>query len=264
MEQYYYWGIKGLLCRLQWGYLFNIGYARKIRAIGCCGSTGIMAHRKAWVIQNRLFEFIYTVPTSDSYLIKYDSHTNVKNITQGGKKFVFVGSLIDRKSIIELIKVLNSIKGEYEFNIVGEGLMMQHVKALIQENDKIHFLGKMMPCEVRDVLEQADTLILPSKLEGWGCVVNEALMAGCRVIVSDVVGARALIDKEGTRGQVFKNCDWADLEKCLVMELKVKTAKESIKKWSRNICPATEAEYFIKIVEYYNGKSRTKPTVPWR
>ena len=49
LEQYYYWGIKGVLRRLKWGWLFNFGYARKLKALGCCGYTGVNAHRKAFV-----------------------------------------------------------------------------------------------------------------------------------------------------------------------------------------------------------------------
>lgn len=265
MEQYYYWGIKGFLRRLRWSYLFNISYARKIRGIGCCGKTGILAHKKALVAQHRLFEFIYTVPTSNSYLItEAVSHNVKKYYAGGGKKYLFIGSLIDRKSIIELIGTFSSINEEYEFIIVGEGPLAEKVKTLIHGNTKIRYLGKLMPSEVRDVLDQADTLILPSKLEGWGCVVNEALMAGCRVIVSNVVGARALIDKEGTRGQVFRNGDWEDLKKCLIKEMKIETTKEKIKKWAINIYPETEAEYFIKVVESYESESKSKPIVPWQ
>ena len=58
LEQYYYWGIKGLLRILKWGWLFNFGYARKLKALGCCGRTGIEAHRKAFVSRKKLFDFV--------------------------------------------------------------------------------------------------------------------------------------------------------------------------------------------------------------
>lgn len=163
-----------------------------------------------------------------------------------------------------MIEAFNTIDAEYEFNIVGEGPMAEKVKTLIHRNSRIRYLGKLMPSEVRDVLEQADTLILPSKLEGWGCVVNEALMAGCRVIVSDVVGARALIDKEGTRGQIFRNGDWEDLKRCLIKEMQIETPKRNIREWAINIYPATEAEYLMKVVDYYEGISKFKPIAPWQ
>ena len=128
LEQYYYWGVKGLLRRLKWGLLFNFGYARKLKALGCCGYTGVIAHRKAFVPQKKLFDFIYTVPTSDSYLI---NTTDTVQCKLGGfidnteeshpRRFVFVGQLRERKSIIELVNVFNSIDRDYELYIIGDG-----------------------------------------------------------------------------------------------------------------------------------------------
>ena len=271
MEQYYWWGIKGFLRRIKWGYLFKFGYLRKYKGIGCCGSTGLDAHRKAWIPSHRLFDFIYTVPTSDSYLLQSSNINDTNNCNSAlqyykrkGKKFVFIGSLINRKSIIELIEVFNSIADDYELNIIGTGPLNNQITSLIANNNKIHLLGKLMPLQVRDVLKQSDTLILPSKLEGWGCVINEALMSGCRVIVSNVVGARALIDKEETRGQIFKSCNWQDLKRCIIKEINRKNSddKQHIAAWAKAIYPQTEAIYFIQILEYIQGKAE-KPLSPW-
>lgn len=226
LEQYYYWGIKGLFRRLKWGWLFNFSYARKIKALGCCGYTGVEAHREAFVPRKKLFDFIYTVPTSDSYLINTPSSTYMNTDDIMGrttkshpKLFVFVGQLSDRKSIIELITVFNSISSDYELYIIGDGFHKNKVLEFAANNDKIHYLGKLSPIEVRQVLSSSDCLVLPSKLEGWGCVVNETLMCGCRVIASSVVGARALIGKHNDRGQIFENLNWSDLRSCILTEI---------------------------------------------
>lgn len=266
MEQYYWWGVKGFLRRIKWGHLFNIGYLRRYKAIGCCGKTGLEAHRKAWIPDRRLFDFIYTVPTSDSYLLQSFTMADCNSALPyyRGKRFVFIGSFVNRKSIIELIEVFNSIEDDYEFNIIGTGPLNNTVADLIANNDKIHLLGKLMPLQVRNVLKESDTLILPSKSEGWGCVVNEALMSGCRVIVSDVVGARALIDKEGTRGQIFKSCDWQDLKRCIIKEMNRQDCddQQHIAEWAKAIYPQTEAKYFIQVLDYIQGKGE-KPLAPW-
>ena len=47
----------------------------------------------------------------------------------------------------------------------------------------------------------ADLLVLPSIQEPFGAVVNEALMSGCRVLVSDCAGASMLINEDN--GSVF-------------------------------------------------------------
>lgn len=271
LEQYYYWGIKGLLRILKWGWLFNFGYARKLKALGCCGRTGIEAHRKAFVSRKKLFDFIYTVPTSDSYLINEPNvQCNLDSIMNSIeethiKRFVFIGQLRERKSIIELIDVFNSIDRDYKFYIIGEGLQKEKVIEAIANNDKICYLGKLKPIQVRQVLNNSDVLILPSKLEGWGCVVNEALMCGCRVITSSVVGARALIDKQNKRGQIFENLNWSDLKLCILREIDnmKQECKSSILDWSQNIMPKREAEYFLEILDYLQGNKKQRPHSPW-
>ena len=260
-EQYYWWGWKGWLRRLKWAWIFNFSYARCLKAIGCTGWTGMEAHRKALVSNHKLFDFIYTVPT-----FNFD-----RQVVDGRKeekvKFAFVGSLVDRKSIIELIDIFNSIEEDYELNIIGEGILRNYIFSKIEENGKIHLLGKLMPVEVRNVLLNSDALILPSKSEGWGCVVNEALMSGCRVIVSSVVGARALVDKEEIRGSIFVNKDWADLRRCIIRSIQrgILSAKErqDIALWAKCISPQSEASYFEKIINYYQGKRKREPDAPW-
>ena len=90
MEQYQWWTFKGLLRRLQWFYLFNIGLGRRIKAIGCTGWTGVEALRKACISVKRLFDFIYSVPEPDSYLL--DAYLQpINSITSygGGKIYLY-------------------------------------------------------------------------------------------------------------------------------------------------------------------------------
>ncbi len=262
-EQYYWWGWKGGLRRLKWGWIFNFGYARHLKAIGCTGWTGMEAHRKALVPNHKLFDFIYTVPTFDSNRLMAGN----SNLKEEKVRFVFVGQLIDRKSIIELIDIFNSIEADYELNIIGEGILRNHILSKIKENGKIHLLGKLMPADVRNILSNSDALILPSKSEGWGCVVNEALMSGCRVIVSSVVGARALIDKKETRGEIFINNGWSDLRRCIIKSIQrgilSASERQGIALWAKCISPQSEACYFEEIVNYYQGKRAGKPKAPW-
>lgn len=91
LEQYQWWTKKGLLRRIQWFYLFNLGLGRRIKAIGCTGSTGVRAFRKAGISDERLFDFIYSVPEPDSYLL--DAHVppvdNHSYSQSGGEIYLF-------------------------------------------------------------------------------------------------------------------------------------------------------------------------------
>ena len=50
---------------------------------------------------------------------------------------------------------------------------------------------------------QADVFVLPSRYDGWGVVVNQALGAGLPILVSDQVGAGYDLVREGQNGFVL-------------------------------------------------------------
>ena len=61
--------------------------------------------------------------------------------------------------------------------------------------DKVHFHGKKQWHQLAEVYANADFLCAPSRYDGWGMIVPEALAAGMPVISSDRTGAaRELID----------------------------------------------------------------------
>jgi len=55
-----------------------------------------------------------------------------------------------------------------------------------------------------------DLVVLPSRYDGWGAVVNEALQQGVPVLASDNAGASALVRASGA-GAVFGATDAAAL-----------------------------------------------------
>lgn len=269
MEQYQWWTVKGFLRRLQWFYLFNIGQGRKIQAIGCTGKTGINAFRKAFVSSRRLFDFIYTVPAPNSYLLeKNNSQTMVLNKANNVVSFLILGQIISRKCILECVKTFNLLNEDYNLEIVGGGDLEKQLSSLIKNNPRIHYYGKLMPLQVRDLLKYTDVLLLASKSEGWGCTVNEALMYGNRVIVSDCVGSRDLILNRDFCGTTFESENWDNLKSCILQEIKrgPRSKKERllISQWAKCIYPESAANYFLNVVEYYICKLPYKPIAPWQ
>jgi glycosyltransferase involved in cell wall biosynthesis len=104
--------------------------------------------------------------------------------------------------------------------------------------NRVFWLGKMNAAQVQARIHDADALILPSREDGWGAVVNEALMAGTPVICSTACGAADLI-KDPWLGTVFQSGqvmdlaaalrDWARKGKASDVE------RERIRSWARCI-----------------------------
>jgi glycosyltransferase involved in cell wall biosynthesis len=75
---------------------------------------------------------------------------------------------------------------------------------------RVHFLGFLNQKEMPAAYAAADVLVLPSSVEPWGLVVNEAMNFACPVVVSDAVGCGPdLVDSH--TGGVFHTNDGAAL-----------------------------------------------------
>ena len=72
----------------------------------------------------------------------------------------------------------------------------------------------------------ADLFVLPSQFEPFGAVVNEALVAGCFVIVSDKVGAASLINS--SNGSIFESNNEKQLAEEIGKGLKERRTKKHI------------------------------------
>jgi glycosyltransferase involved in cell wall biosynthesis len=69
--------------------------------------------------------------------------------------------------------------------------------------DRVRFLGFVNQSGLPETYRASDILVLPSEYEPFGLVVNEAMLCRCPVIVSDQVGARFDLVREGKTGYVF-------------------------------------------------------------
>ena len=178
-----------------------------------------------------------------------------------------MGQIAHRKCIIELVRSFREIQGNWMLDIVGGGPQEDEMLQVIHDDHRIHYWGKLMPSQARKVLASADVLLQTSRLEGWGCTVNEALMYGCRVIVSDAVGSRALIENRDYCGRIFRSGDWNALKACIKEEISkgnvTSEQRKRIAKEFQSIYPKAEADYFLQIVDYYTGKIDRKPIAPW-
>jgi glycosyltransferase involved in cell wall biosynthesis len=88
----------------------------------------------------------------------------------------------------------------------GEGPMrreleFQAVSAGVAE--RVRFLRFVNQSQLPAVYGASDLLVLPSEYEAFGVVVNEAMLCGCAVTVSDRVGAGYDLISPGQSGLIF-------------------------------------------------------------
>jgi len=101
--------------------------------------------------------------------------------------------------------------------IVGDGEERTRLEAHAHQLGLtgVRFLGFRNQSELPRLFELADVFVLPARHEPWGLIVNEAMAAGCAVIVSTEVGAHADLVTHGVEGCVFPAGNIAALTEAL-------------------------------------------------
>jgi glycosyltransferase involved in cell wall biosynthesis len=130
-----------------------------------------------------------------------------------GRPFVFVGRFVDKKNLLGLIAGYAryaSVAGNdaRRLVLVGAGEEEAAMRALAESlgvAELVDFPGFLGAEAVSRVLAEALALVLPSREEQWGLVVNEALALGLPAIVSGEVGSRDLLVRNLVNGYVVES-----------------------------------------------------------
>lgn len=127
------------------------------------------------------------------------------------KTLLFVGRLVDQKNLASLIDACRLLNMPYKLIIVGDGILRPELeKHALERKIPIEFVGRKNGDELNAWYYCADVFVLPSKIEPFGAVVNEALLCGCNCCVSKVAGSACLIN-EGENGFLLDPYDVHDI-----------------------------------------------------
>lgn len=117
--------------------------------------------------------------------------------------FLFVGRFIKIKNINLILKSFLKLPQEkIQIHLVGEGDLFDELSARYNKPN-ILFLGKQYGDDLVNAYKNADCLILASKSDQWGLVVNEAMASGLPVISSKFVGANYDLIENKDTGLIF-------------------------------------------------------------
>ena len=157
----------------------------------------------------------------------------IKNLTQLSNKenfrIVQIGRLLSREKGQDLlIQALHLIVSKYEFqslsvDFVGCGTSFKELNDLacsLQIENKINFLGNKSREWIYDNLSNYDVFVQPSRFEGFGLSVIEAMAAKLPVIVASNGGPEEIVNY-GEYGFVFSNDDYIDLSDKILETIKL-------------------------------------------
>ena len=111
-----------------------------------------------------------------------------KKLSSRSKTFLFVGQLVTRKGILEIVEAFQDFhtsNPDWSLRIIGEGPLKDKIvnkAGVLVEN----FASSEY---ISDAMNDSRFLVLSSYREHWGVVVHEATSCGCGLILSSSVGA---------------------------------------------------------------------------
>lgn len=146
----------------------------------------------------------------------------------------------------------------------GEGSMRNELEAeadTLAIRERIRFLGFVNQSGLPPVYCAADLLVLPSRYEPFGVVVNEGMLCGLPVIVSDRVGAKFDLIQEGETGFVYPMGDVNALAGVLLQVLSDRArlrkmgdaAHRRMSRWSPEINIDSTISAVEKAIEHKRG-----------
>jgi glycosyltransferase involved in cell wall biosynthesis len=138
----------------------------------------------------------------------------------GDPVFLCCGQMIARKGIDVLLSAFAKLE-RGRLLLVGREAelpaMLAPLPAAVRA--RVTYAGFQPPEELPRFFAEADVFVLPSRHDGWGVVVNQALGAGLPILCSDRVGAGADLVEDGVNGLRFPSGDvdglLAALRRCL-------------------------------------------------
>lgn len=133
-------------------------------------------------------------------------------------RIIFVGSLIPKKGLQDLICALSSPEmSNVRLVILGDGYFGAELQKLAEEkleNEQVEWKGIIPPVDVARIMRESDFLVITSYTEGSPNVIKEAMATGLPVIGTRIGGIPDLVSNNET-GLLYDAGDIKSLRECI-------------------------------------------------
>lgn len=171
---------------------------------------------------------------------------------------LFCGQIIARKGVDILLQAFAQLIQSglsAQLLLVGREAELPQMLATLppQVVQHIEYAGFQAPEDLPHFFRRADLFVLPSRYDGWGVVVNQALGAGLPILCSDAVGAAQDLVEPDVNGTIFSAGDVAALYEVLTFYVsqpsKIQTASQASVLKAKEWFPSIGAERWLKVFQ---------------
>jgi glycosyltransferase involved in cell wall biosynthesis len=181
-----------------------------------------------------------------------------KGIPPNATVFIFCAKFIERKRPLDVINAFAKlVKSNIELVLImiGDGPMMHTLIARVDElgiSNQVVFPGLVQYAELPIWYTASDVLVFSSEHEPYGLPVNEAMLCGIPVIVSDRIGARLDLVEQDKTGWIYPVADTNALAVCMQQAIDKKqslrqmgiTTKQKMASWSSKTNVEVQIDFF--------------------
>ena len=125
---------------------------------------------------------------------------------KGPLKVIFLGRVIDvDKGVYWLPKIMDQlINCDVTLSVAGDGPDRAELERRCAHlGNRVRFLGQITPHDVPRILGDHDTYLLPSRFEGMGLGLVEAMSSGCVPVASRIRSVTDFVITDGKDGLLF-------------------------------------------------------------
>ena len=162
-----------------------------------------------------------------------------KSVTNAPVKFLFASKFVSRKKADLLLHAFANLPDEFRsratLTLAGSGPLQHQLEEQtvnLQLENNISFVGFVNQQQMPTLLCEHDVFVLPSVMEPFGLIVNEAMNLSKPVIVTDQVGCARDLVEHGLNGWVAKADDVASMTSVLLSALESSANLEDMGKQS--------------------------------
>ena len=257
-------GYSGAIRRLIYSVL-ALRYSRHINFILAIGKDAPRFFRSCGFHSDTIFPFVYVTSS-----VEHTPGLTPNVMQEDTIKIGYVGQLINRKGVDLLLRAAAIMRSKYyKIIIIGDGKLRKCLMRLTDHlglSAQVEYYGAVSNQQARSILSQCDFMVLPSRFDGWGAVINESLMSGVPVLCSDRCGARSLLGQPW-RGTVFEAGNVDSL--AMVLKMWIETGKRSpgersrIIDWTKCIEGEAVCRYLTDLLTYVYEQG-DQPFEPWQ
>lgn len=173
-----------------------------------CDKKGIEDFVRLGIPREKLSLLYYAIAPLDKTVLP---NTDIVNFAKGRRLFLYCGSLYKGKAIDVLLKSFAKLQTK-DWVLVLTGMDESRGKYQRQSkklgiSNSVYFQGPVPMEKIATVMKAADVLVLPSRYDGWGVVLNEAASIGMPLIGSVGAGASQHLIEPAVNGFHVKTGD---------------------------------------------------------